>query len=202
MNVPENKKIKAREKSMESIRNSAIHLFSRHGFSGTTMEMIAKHAKVSKGLAYNYFKSKNQIFEMILDQHLSKHESIYKSIPPHLPAKEYLREFFHKSTEFMTNEKKTLILISVCLYQPQSVSLSKKMTESFEKRLAPFKETIKEKFRSLGITDPDAEFLFVRIFLHGIFTLQCVHLSEGFSESKLVDLFLSRYSEKNSVNHS
>ena len=72
MSITENKKLLAREKSIEKIRNSAVHLFSKHGFSATTMEMIAKHAKVSKGLAYNYFRSKNQIFEMILDQHLIK----------------------------------------------------------------------------------------------------------------------------------
>ncbi|WP_246047157.1 TetR/AcrR family transcriptional regulator [Leptospira ognonensis] len=149
--ISENKKQLAREKSIESIRNSAIHLFSKHGFSSTTMEMIAKHAKVSKGLAYNYFKSKNQIFELILDQHLSKQESLYRTIDTDQLAIEYLREFFQKSIEFFNKERKTFILISVSLFQPNSVSLSKKLTESFERRLAPFKEVMKEKFISLSV---------------------------------------------------
>ncbi|GBF51812.1 transcriptional regulator, TetR family [Leptospira ryugenii] len=193
MSITENKKLLAREKSIEKIRNSAIHLFSKHGFSATTMEMIAKHAKVSKGLAYNYFRSKNQIFEMILDQHLSKQEAIYRTIPENSPPVQYLQEFFQKSLEFMKQEKKTMILISVCLYQPSSVALSKRMIDNFERRLAPFRESLKRKFKSLGIQDLEAEFLFVRVFLHGIFSLDCAHHSELGYEEKLVDLFLSRY---------
>jgi len=196
MSVPENKKHIAREKSIESIRNSAVHLFSKHGFSATTMEMIAKHAKVSKGLAYNYFKSKNQIFELILDQHLSKQEGLYKTIDPNQSALDYLREFFTKSIDFFNKERKTFILISVSLFQPNSVALSKKLTESFEKRLAPFKEAMRERFKSLGVDDPDAEMLFVRTFLHGMFTLQCAHAGENIPKEKLVDIFLSRYTDQ------
>lgn len=191
--ISENKKQLAREKSIESIKNSAIQLFSKHGFSSTTMEMIAKHAKVSKGLAYNYFKSKNQIFELILDQHLSKQENLYRTIDTEQSAIEYLREFFQKSIEFFNKERKTFILISVSLFQPNSVLLSKKLTESFERRLAPFKEVMREKFISLGVEDPNAEMLFVRTFLHGMFSLQCAHMGENIPKEKLVEIFLSRY---------
>ncbi|TGN20232.1 TetR/AcrR family transcriptional regulator [Leptospira idonii] len=192
----DNKKQLAREKSIQSIRDSAVHLFSKHGFSATTMEMIAKHAKVSKGLAYNYFKSKNQIFELIIDEHLSKQEAIYKTISPSQSAQEYLREFFQKAIDFAMQEKKTFILITVCLFQPNSVTLSKKMTESIERRFAPFKEAMRDRFRSLDIKDPDAEMLFVKTFMHGILMNQCTQQGDNFPKMKMVELFLQRYAPK------
>jgi AcrR family transcriptional regulator len=199
MILTENKKQIAREKSIERIRNSAIQLFSKHGFSATTMEMIAKQAKVSKGLAYNYFKSKNQIFELIVDQHLSRQEVLYRTIDPNQSALDYLREFFTKSIDFFEKERKTFILISVCLFQPNSVALSRKLTEGFEKRLAPFKEAVCERFKLLGVEDPETEMLFVRIFLHGFFTLQCAHVHENIPKEKLIEIFLFRYSDKRFV---
>lgn len=57
-----------RRKTKETILNSALKLFAKKGFHGTSISDIAKDAGISKGLAYNYFESKNQlvndIFEM------------------------------------------------------------------------------------------------------------------------------------------
>jgi AcrR family transcriptional regulator len=43
------------------IYKSAIRLFQHYGYEETTMRMIAKDAKVSLGLAYYHFKSKDDI---------------------------------------------------------------------------------------------------------------------------------------------
>lgn len=191
----ENKKQQAREKSIERILASAIVLFAKHGFSQTTMEMIANHAKISKGLAYNYFKSKNQIFEHIIDSHLAKQEKFYSNIPPNLSAKEYVREFFNRSIQFAKEERKTMVLISVCLFQPGSVSLSKKMLENVERRFAPFKEAMRERFRSCGVKEPDKEMILIKTFLHGVI------MSQHFNDTTtctptIIEMVLERYDYK------
>ena len=55
---------KTTEKSKNTrteIYKSAIRLFQHYGYEETTMRMIAKEAKVSLGLAYYHFKSKDDI---------------------------------------------------------------------------------------------------------------------------------------------
>ncbi|MCW7509701.1 TetR/AcrR family transcriptional regulator [Leptospira levettii] len=194
-NKSDNKKQLARERSTERILAAAIVLFSKHGFAQTTMEMIANHAKISKGLAYNYFKSKNQIFEQIIDSHLAKQERFYNNIPPNLAVKEYVREFFIRSIQFAKEERKTMVLISVCLFQPSAVSLSKKMIENVERRFAPFKEAMRERFKTYGIKDPDKEMIFIKTFLHGLIMSQHFNDTTTCTPS-IIEMLLERYDSK------
>lgn len=48
------------------IIEAAFDLFAEKGFSTTKMDEIAKKAGVSKGSLYNYFKSKEAIFEAVV----------------------------------------------------------------------------------------------------------------------------------------
>jgi AcrR family transcriptional regulator len=57
-----------RKQSMETIREAALELFAKNGFHNTSMNAIAKNAKVSKGLIYNYFESKEALLENIINQ--------------------------------------------------------------------------------------------------------------------------------------
>ena len=56
-----------REEKKELIANTALQLFSEKGYHAATISEIARQAKISKGLIYNYFESKEQILVYILD---------------------------------------------------------------------------------------------------------------------------------------
>jgi len=61
------------DKDFEKIRTSrkkqilkvALKLFASNGYHGVSIQEIAKHAKISKGLIYNYFDSKEQLLQEI-----------------------------------------------------------------------------------------------------------------------------------------
>jgi AcrR family transcriptional regulator len=55
------------ETRKERIINSAKELFAEKGFSATGLREIAQRADVSLGNIYNYFKSKEEIFNAIFD---------------------------------------------------------------------------------------------------------------------------------------
>ena len=55
-----------REKTKNAILDAALKIFSEKGFHATSMNDIAVAANVSKGLAYNYFESKQHIVQAIL----------------------------------------------------------------------------------------------------------------------------------------
>ena len=56
----------SREEKQTDIIKAAIRVFSEHGFDGAKMEYIAKEAGIGKGTVYEYFESKERLFEEIL----------------------------------------------------------------------------------------------------------------------------------------
>lgn len=55
-------------KTKRVIFNAAIKLFSEKGYHKSTMDEIAKTAGVAKGTLYYHFKSKEDIFNFIIEQ--------------------------------------------------------------------------------------------------------------------------------------
>jgi len=64
-----------REEKRSLIMDTALERFASEGFHNTTINHIARHAGISKGLMYNYFKSKDELLAEIIDRSISE---IYK----------------------------------------------------------------------------------------------------------------------------
>lgn len=58
-------------KRKEIIEDAARELFIKQGFHATSMRDIARGAKVSLGNLYNYYPTKEAIFESIINQYLT-----------------------------------------------------------------------------------------------------------------------------------
>ncbi len=59
-------RLEAREQAILSAARAA---FIQHGFSGTSMRLIAETADVAEGTLYLYFKNKNDIVRAVVDAH-------------------------------------------------------------------------------------------------------------------------------------
>jgi len=68
-----------REEKKTLIMDAALEHFSDYGFHATTISHIARHAGISKGLMYNYFKSKEELLAAIINRSL---DEIYRSFDP------------------------------------------------------------------------------------------------------------------------
>ncbi|CAG7654794.1 TetR/AcrR family transcriptional regulator [Paenibacillus allorhizosphaerae] len=64
----------------EQIKRAALKVFARRGLDGTKMSMIAAEAGVSDGLAYRYFKSKDDIFEMLVREAIDGANEAFETI--------------------------------------------------------------------------------------------------------------------------
>jgi len=60
-----------REEKRNLIMDVALEHFSNTGFHATTITRIAKDAGISKGLMYNYFKSKEDLLSAIINRSLA-----------------------------------------------------------------------------------------------------------------------------------
>ena len=57
-----------RQRSRDTIKQTALELFGRQGYHSTSISAIAKAAGVSKGLMYNYFESKEALLVEIMTE--------------------------------------------------------------------------------------------------------------------------------------
>ncbi|NRD78107.1 TetR/AcrR family transcriptional regulator [Bacillus sp. BRMEA1] len=52
----------------EQIKQAALKMFARRGYTGTKTSVIAKEASISEGLIYRYFNSKEELFITLVQE--------------------------------------------------------------------------------------------------------------------------------------
>ncbi|MCP3898133.1 MAG: TetR/AcrR family transcriptional regulator [Desulfobacteraceae bacterium] len=96
------------EKKKEQIILAAIILFSKKGFSKTSMADIAKEAGIGKGTTYEYFKGKDQLFLATFEWFVEQSEKAitlsFKELAPKSSAEKI--QVFSKSILDSMNESK------------------------------------------------------------------------------------------------
>jgi AcrR family transcriptional regulator len=68
---------KADESRKEAILAAAMKVFAKKGYGNTRIEDVAKEAKLSYGLAYYYFFSKDKLFHLVLQRALDSTMELY-----------------------------------------------------------------------------------------------------------------------------
>ncbi len=63
-------RVESRQRTREKLLEAARHTFTRAGYAGTSVDMIAEAAGFSKGALYSNFESKEAIFLDLLQQHM------------------------------------------------------------------------------------------------------------------------------------
>ncbi|MCR9248178.1 MAG: TetR family transcriptional regulator [bacterium] len=88
------------ERTKQTIVAAALELFREHGYEATTMRMVAKHAGVSVGNAYYYFKSKDVLLQAFYRE---VHDAEVAAAEPALASahsfRERLRAVLHSKLE-------------------------------------------------------------------------------------------------------
>ncbi len=94
-----------REEKIALIMDTALEHFANEGYYRTTINHIARHAGISKGLMYNYFESKEALLKAII--HKSVNE-VYKYLDidrdGYLSEEEF--EFFIRKINVLLKEKR------------------------------------------------------------------------------------------------
>src|SRR5689334_1590423 len=68
-----------RDASRARILGAALKLFAAHGYAGTSIRMIARSARISIGLLYNYFPTKADLLGAIFEQSMRDVEASFAS---------------------------------------------------------------------------------------------------------------------------
>ena len=69
-----------RQNTRAKIPSAAIECFSQNGFGSTTMQDLATHAGISVGLLYRHYKTKDELYDALVDEAILGHEKMIERI--------------------------------------------------------------------------------------------------------------------------
>ena len=78
-----------RKSSRQKILDAALEVFAKQGYHSATVDAIAKTAGISKGLMYNYFKSKDEVLNELM---IGMMEALMCEYMPLKPSKKFAKD--------------------------------------------------------------------------------------------------------------
>ena len=101
-----NRQIKAVE-TKNRIYKSAEHLFNKNGFDDVSIDDIVRHAKVAKGSFYVYFKSKDELIAILINDYVKRvdthYEEYLKTLPIEMPIGDVFLSLVGKIADIITH---------------------------------------------------------------------------------------------------
>jgi AcrR family transcriptional regulator len=191
----ENKKI--REESKEKILFAALELFATHGYHPTSISQIAQKAKVSKGLMYNYFSSKEELLKaVVVASYEEAATMLVNSVEPYIMV-ESLYQILRRvldSFVLMLKENAEIWKLSVALSMQISnmPDIHVMMTNLFEEVYQQIEGILKLK----GRKDAFREARLIAATMDGI-ALHYLVLGEDFKLDEVKEKFLETFCEIN-----
>lgn len=181
-----------REKTKQKILQHSLRLFAEKGYHGTSISDIAKAAGISKGLAYNYFDSKQHlveaIFKQILDLSAQYEQMISKINDPY----EKLQKMITFTFDYMEeNEEFWRLYVSLAL-QPSVMDTAKKITTDFGDWMF---NLIIPIFKKIGLPNPKAEAYILGGILDGV-SLEYFFDKENYPFNAVKKKLLEKYSKE------
>lgn len=177
-----------REVASQKIKQAALALFAQKGFRDTSVAAIAKEAKVSKGLIYNYFESKEHLLQVIF-QDLSKLKGDYYELLKGMSSKEKLEFTLRENIKNLDASKeftRTTMRFGLELNEIPEAQ------EFIQAELTKGMEFFEKIFTDLGYENPRQEAWVLSTTMHGMSSLSLM-LDSKFDRDKVIEYLKNKY---------
>ena len=185
---------KMRDKSRKQIVEKALEIFAERGYYKTSIEMIAKAAGISKGLIYNYFKSKDDLLEHVFMEGFSYFDEITKINRKDISACEKLELLLNNFTQSLKENFAFWKLFQNVISQPQVSQKLSKFKEYYESVFGPLLMSIFfELFgKEMAEMEIQIEVMLFAAFLDGI-AFDYVVMGEEYPIDAIKQRLLGKY---------
>ena len=178
-----------RNKTKHKIIESALILFAEKGFKGTSIRDIANLAGISKGLAYNYFKDKEELLAAVFGLMVEEIGALYTLAEKVADPRKRLKILINQTFLMLQKDEKFWRLYMSFALQPEIKEeadnfMSKFITEIFS--------GIESLFKEIGIKNPSAESKVFGAILDGV----CFHYmfdKENYPIEKMRKYIVNKY---------
>jgi len=164
-----------RQKSRENIENIALELFAIKGYHATSISQIAEKAGISKGLLYNYYKSKEHLLDSVI---MKVYDEIMRIVQmsENLPAEKQIEQMIIQTIDHL---KKNITFWRLYLFLFHQSDVHKKLSELYEKMRDDYLNYVVKLFKEMGSNNPTMEALMLGTMFDGI-GLNYVTAPEGY----------------------
>jgi AcrR family transcriptional regulator len=154
-----------REERKHQILEAALHVFAKDGYQGASMAAVAKKAKVSKGLIYNYFNSKEEILiSLVVDVFDEVMDQLDLNLGEPLTKESFIQVIEKSVDEVVKNPQKWKLYTSLS-FQPEVTPI---LMEQMMPKIQPFMIAISNYFVGKGHEDPMTMMRYYSAVLDGV----------------------------------
>lgn len=182
------------EDKKKLILESARYSFLNFGYKATTMELIAKTAKMGKGTFYNYFDTKEAVFRSVIDLEIEDLINFAEETKKLTPVNEVtLLHYLKQALASIKNGdllKKLAIEVEAAGTPEVAEAIKRVENIAFQK----LKELVILFIETKGIEAVDAElttFLLLELYTALVYRWRKQH--EPLSEKRIEEIFLKLY---------
>ncbi len=154
-----------RESKRKLIMKSALKLFARHGFFDTSVNMISNDAGISKGLLYNYFKSKEDLLRSVVFQGANKFLVLFDPDHDGVLTKTELKFFIEETFRTIKEDIQFWKIYFSVLSQPQVLKI---VGDKFWEIINPVFKILDNYFERNRFNNPEIETRFFGAIMDGI----------------------------------
>jgi AcrR family transcriptional regulator len=185
------------EKQFEEIRRinekimleAALSLFAEKGYNSTSMDSIAKQAKVSKGNLYNYFKNKEALLESVLQNGINQFSELYTDNQIELNSEEDFEQFVKANFEIFIVNKAFWKLY-------YSLVTQSKVQHFFQKIFSPFLEQYVKVFQTYfykkGDENPNATAMLLGSIIDGV-SLDFIIMEDSYPLEDVIKKIIEKF---------
>ena len=179
-----------RAEKRQLIMDTALKLFAEHGFESTSIERIARHAGISTGLLYAYFKNKEDLLQQILVSGLNKFAETY---PPEITMQDFLVRIEQMFDHILEN-REFFKLYSILGMQPKVTPILSNLPG-----VDTFRETLSQQYQKYFGKSATNELLLMAVIMKGFPIIALFGDMQDFFpvdllKNVVMDFFRERYS--------
>ncbi|WP_052671144.1 MULTISPECIES: TetR/AcrR family transcriptional regulator [Draconibacterium] len=176
-----------RKQKKHLIMETALELFAENGYHATSISQIAAKAKISKGLTYNYFSSKREILDELMEHGFNE---IYDNLDINhdgILSREEFIYFIRQNFKHLRDNMQHWKLFFSLLLQPQ---ISQTFADTYAEKAAPIFNLFYGFIKDQGSTDPESDLMAISSLIEGAF-LYCVAAPDVFPIDKLEEAVIT-----------
>ena len=154
-----------RDDSRALILRTALRLFARHGYDGTSIAMIAKEAGIAQGLLYNYFAGKKGLLRAIFEESMRDVEASFALAEAGATPQQRIEHLVRGAFTILRRNQDFWRLSYALRMQPGVVTgLGKRVAES----TARIRETLARFLGDAGVEQPELEAAMLFALIDGV----------------------------------
>ena len=178
-----------REERKHQILEAALHVFGEDSYHGSSIAAVAKKAKVSKGLIYNYFKSKEDILiTLVTDIYTEVMEHLELDTSIELDRAGFVKVIEKSVDEVVKNPQRWKLYMSLS-FQPDVTPI---LMEQMMPKIQPFIIQLTNYFIGKGYEDPMTMMRYYSAILDGV-QMHILLDPENFPVEKVKQMIIDQF---------